>query len=312
MDITFGTMFGQMTGIFLLLLIGFVLKRYWILPGDGDVIMSQMTTKLFLPALIFYTFLEECTVANLREYGSWMLYGALFQMISIGIAVLVSRLLVKDDEGIRGVFRYCIAFPNTGGVGTPIVLALFGHLGLFQYQIFQLVNVIACYTWGVAQLTPPRFRHPAKESWKNLISPVNIGMIAGGILGLSGVGDLLPEAIHTTFQSVGNCYSVVAVILGGFVIGKYHLYKLMGDKRVYVFAFLRLIVIPAAFLVVLSFLRVPQQLLVLACLTYACPCGVNAVVYPVSYGEDAHTGASLVLVTSVLAVFTIPLLFAII
>lgn len=311
MDISFGTMFSQMLGIFMLLVIGFALKRYWLISEDGDVIMSQLITKLFLPALMFYTFLEECTVANLKEYGSWMLLGALFQMVSIGIAILFSKLLAKGDENLEGIYKYCLAFPNTGGVGNPIILSLFGHLGLFQYQIFMLFNIIACYCWGVQQLIPSQYRYPMKEAWKNLISPVNIAMVVGGILGLTGIGDLLPDAIHTTLQNLGNGYSIVAVILVGFVIGKYHLYKLVREKRTYLLTLLRLILIPCGFMLMLRFFELPPMLLTLVCLTYACPCGMNAVVYPVSYGEDAHAGASLILITSVLSVFTIPLLFAI-
>ena len=311
MDITFGTMFGQMIGIFMLLVIGFVLKRYKFLSADGDVIMSQLLTKLFLPALMFYTFLEECTIANLKEYGSWVLLGALFQMASIGLAILLAKPLAKGDKNLEGIYKYCLAFPNTGGVANPIVLSLFGHLGLFQYQIFLLLNIIACYGWGVLQLIPSQYRYPIKDAWKNLISPVNIAMVIGGILGLTGIGELLPSAVHTTMQNLGNCYSIIAIILVGFVIGKYSLNKLVRNKRTYLLTLLRLILIPCAFLLVLSFFEVPAMIVILVCLTYACPCGMNAVVYPVSYGEDAHAGASLILITSVLSVFTIPLLFAI-
>ena len=312
MDITFGMMFEQMAGIFLLLFIGYVLKRYFILPDEAGTVLSQVTTKLFLPALIFYTFMEECTVANLQEYGSWMFIGAVFQAIGIALGIVLSKWLAKGDELLSGIIRYVIAFPNTGAVGTPVVLALFGHLGLFQYQLFTLSATITCYGWGVAQLAPPQYRHTPKDQWKQIVTPVNVAMALGGVFGLTGIGSRLPQIVHTTIQNIGACYSVVAIIVAGFIIGKYHLFKLLRDKMAYLISIIRLVIIPIAFLLALRLLKVPDMLLTLACLTFACPCGVNSIVYPVSYGQDAYAGASLVLITSVLSVFTIPLLFVII
>lgn len=312
MNITFGMMFEQMTGIFILLLIGYILKRFFVLPDEAGSVMSQATTKVFLPALIFYTFLEECTLANLKAYGSWVLMGALFQAIAIVLAILLAKWLAKGDEALTGLYRYVLAFPNTGAVGTPVVLALFGHLGLFQYQLYMLAATITCYGWGVSQLAPPQYRQEPKDRWKQFVTPVNAAMVLGGILGLTGAGSYLPQVIHTTIQNLSGCYSVVAILVAGFIIGKYHLYKLVRDRMAYVITALRLIVIPIAFLMVLKLMHVPDMLLTIACLTYACPCGVNAIVYPASYEQDAYAGASLVLITSVLSVFTIPLLFVII
>ena len=47
------------------------------------------------------------------------------------------------------------------------------------------------------------------------------------------------------------------------------------------------------------------------CLVYACPCGMNTVVFPAAYGQDTRPGASLTLVTSTLAVITIPILMSV-
>ena len=42
---------------------------------------------------------------------------------------------------------------------------------------------------------------------------------------------------------------------------------------------------------------------------YACPCGLNTIVYPATYGGDTKTGASMACISHTLSVITIPLMY---
>ena len=310
MTITFGTMLNQMTGLFVLLVIGSLMNRLRLLPAEAETVLSRISTKLFLPALMLFTFMEECTVENLINYGDLMLYGGIFQLTGIFAAILVAKLLAKGQPALEGIYRYALSFPNTGGFGNPIVLALFGHAGLFQYQLYLLLNSFFCYSWGISQLMPAHHRGGWKDQLKKLFNPVLISIFLGAFLGLTGLATLVPSAIHTTLENLGNCFSIVSLHLTGFVIGDYRILELIRDKRTYCMAAVRLVLIPGAFLMVLRALHLPDMLCLWTCLVYACPCGMNTVVFPAAYGEDTRPGASLTLVTSTLAVITIPLLVA--
>lgn len=311
MTITFGMMLNQMTGLFVLLVIGYLMNRLHLLPPEAETVLSRISTKLFLPALMLYTFLEECTVENLTNYSSLMLYGGMFQLISIFLAILLARLLAKKQPYLEGIYRYAMSFPNTGGFGNPTVLALFGHAGLFQYQLYLLLNSFFCYSWGVTQLMPVHHRGGWQEQVKKLFNPVLISIFLGALLGLTGAANYIPSAIHTTLENLGNCFSIVSLILTGFVIGDYRITEIIREKRTYWMAAFRLVLIPGAFLIVLRLLHLPDMLCLWTCLVYACPCGMNTVVFPAAYGEDTRPGASLTLVTSTAAVFTIPLLLTV-
>ena len=137
-----------------------------------------------------------------------------------------------------------------------------------------------------------------------------ISIALGAFLGLTGLATLIPSAIHTTVENLGNCFSIVSLLLTGFVIGDYQILDLIREKRTYWVAAVRLVLIPGAFLLVLRALHLPEMLCIWTCLVYACPCGMNTVVFPAAYGEDTRPGAGLTLVTSALAVVTIPLLMA--
>lgn len=310
MEITFGTMFNQMTGLFALLLAGYLMNRLKLFPEQMEAVVSRLITLVFLPALMLYTFMEECTVENVREYGVWMIYGGIFLLVSLAVSLILAKCLARGNTHLENIYKYVVAFPNTGGVGTPIVLALFGTAGFFKYQIFLLLSILATYTWGIAQLMPSSFGGKWTERLRGLCNPVCIAMAAGAVLGLTGIAKYLPQAIPDTLQNVGNCYPVMAMILSGFVIGDYRVREIAGDWSVYVVTAFRLVVIPCLFLAALRFFHASQMLCVMTCLSYACPSGMNTVVYPAACGEDTRPGASLILITSTLAVLTIPCIYA--
>ena len=182
---------------------------------------------------------------------------------------------------------------------------------LFQYQLYLLLNSFFCYSWGISQLMPADHRGGWKDQIMKLCNPVLLSIFLGSVLGLTGLASWVPGAIHTTLENLGNCFSIVSLILTGHVIGNYRILTLIREKRTYWMAALRLILIPGAFLVVLRALHLPDMLCLWTCLVYACPCGMNTVVFPAAYGQDTRPGASLTLVTSTLAVITIPILMSV-
>lgn len=308
MVVAFEMVFSQMVGLFILLLIGYCMNRRRKLPKEAENVLAQLSTKLFLPALVFTVFLEECTLENLMKYSSWVLYGALFPAICILMAILLARPMARGKSYVEKVYRYALVFPNAGGFATPIVMALWGSEVFFQYQLFMLPVNIFCYSWGVAQLMPEGSQGNWRDKLGNFCNPVFLATLLGMVLGLTGINDYLPDLIHTSLQNLSNCYTPVTLILTGFVIGDYHVKELVVSGMSYVFAALRLMIIPGVFVIVLRLLHASDMLCVLICLIYACPCGMNTVVYPAAYDEDTQMGASLVLITSTLSVFTIPLL----
>ena len=238
--------------------------------------------------------------------------GAAFSLVSIGLSLVLGGVLARRDRFLTGIYRYSLAFPNTGGVGTPIVLALYGTQGLFRYTLFLMANGILTYSWGVSQLIPHERRE--KPSWREflrgLFTPPFTATIAGVLLGLTGAVELLPPIVPETVHNVGSCYTVVVLLMTGYVIAGYGLGGILRERRSYLIALLRLLVIPCVFLAVLRLAGAPDQLRTLVCLAYACPCGMNTVIYPASCGEDSGPGASLNLISTALSVVTLPCVYA--
>ena len=76
-------------------------------------------------------------------------------------------------------------------------------------------------------------------------------------------------------------------------------------------AALRLLIIPLAMTTLLRFFVKDSSVLLYVLCFLGMPLGLNTIVIPAAYGVDTKAGASCALISSALAVVTIPLLFLI-
>ena len=80
----------------------------------------------------------------------------------------------------------------------------------------------------------------------------------------------------------------------------------------YLFTLLRLIVYPLLAVLGVKLLGGGLFVATLAVLAFSGPSGMNVVVFPASYGRDCRTGASIVLLSSIGSIITVPLLYALV
>lgn len=309
---TFLSALEQMSRILLLLSIGFLFNKLHLLPKTTEGILSRFVTMLFLPCLNLYTNMMECHLTSLVSYGSLVLAGAALCLGSMALSYPLARLFGGRNPYMQGLFRYALTFPNTGAVATPLVLAFFGTAGLFKFNLFWFTGMIMTYTWGIAQMQPDLHKGSV---WKNLlkcINPATMAMAAGMVLGLIGAKNWIPSIFTGTVKELGNCYVTIGLLLTGFSIADYPLRQILGSLRTYLYAAVRLIVLPVLVVGILILCKASSELCIMAALAFSGPCGMNAVIYPAAYGEDCKTGASMVLVSSVCSVATIPLIYALV
>lgn len=307
---SFLTTLEQMIRIVLLLAIGFSFNKLHLIPKSAEPVLSKFVTMLFLPCLTLYSYATECDFQSLLTYSQWTLFGGAFTAIAVGIGYLLAGRFAGGNEYLKGVYRYSLAVPNTGAVATPLILAFFGTAGLFRFQMFSFVLGIVTYTWGIMQLQPAHGRHDLMFYIRRILSANFVAMLIGICLGLTGAKNWMPTVILGTIDELGGCYVTVSLLLTGFTIADYPMHEVVGNRKVYAFSLLRLILIPGFFLVLMKLINADSMLSVLVVLAASCPCGMNTVVYPAAYGEDCKPGASMVLISSLLSVVTVPIMYA--
>ena len=301
---TFQSALGTTLLLFTFLLIGYVLRKRELLPRAADTVLSRLENMIFVPAVVISTFMTRFTADNIGRRGSYILVSCIVALVTLPLALAVGRLLGKDEAEER-IFRYSAMIPNFSFFGIPLVSGTLGEEALFDYLIFCIPMYVICYSIGVVWLIPSE--NGAKVSLKSFVNPICVSLLVGMAFGLAGVR--LPGFLDTALSQASGCMGPVAMILTGFVVAGYGIRNLLGDRRIYVMAALRLLIIP--FVVTMMFrlvLKDSPVLLYVLCFL-AMPLGLNTIVIPAAYGGDTRIGASCALISSVLAVVTIPVLF---
>lgn len=304
---TFQATLSPMLMMFFCILVGYLLARGKVLPGDTETVLSKLESWVFLPALILNTFMEYCTPATIRAYGGLMATSVLLMAAAILIATVLSGAFVREGYQ-RGVYKYALAFGNFGFMGNAIVPAIVGEAALYPYLLFTLPLQVGAYTWGMGVLIPRDKQTGGR--WKKLVNPVVISMLLGAVIGLGGLGRFMPGFAVTALKNLGGCMGPVAMLLTGVVVARYDFSALLKNRKVYVAAALRLLVLPGLYTAALVLLGVGETTILMALFAFATPLGLNTVVFPAAYGGDTSTGASMAMISHTLSVLTIPLMYA--
>lgn len=315
---TFLATLTPMLTLFLCIAVGFISAKTKILPESASKTMAKMETWIFCPALSFMTMVRFCTVDTISTHATNIVMATISVTCAMAIAIPLAKVFVKKDCPERGVYAYALAFANSGYVGDPIVLALFGEEGLAYYKLFCLPLSIVIYTWGISVLTPKT--EEKGGTLKRLLNAPTVAMLLGVVFGLTGIGKYLPTFVVSSLDTLKACMGPVAMLLAGVTIAKYDFLGMLKKKKVYVATLLRLTAIPAVLIAVLFGaktlagavfgLSIENDVLFLCFFATAAPLGLNTVVFPEAYGGNPETGASMAMISHTLCVISIPLMYA--
>lgn len=302
----FSATLNQMFVLFTFMYLGYFLNFKGILPLNTSIALSRLETNVLVPCLVFNTFYKYCTVENVSQKWSYIVYGTIITIASIVIGVFLSKLFAKDNY-LQKIYTYSFAVANFSFMGNAVVLGIFGEDTLFDYMIFTLPLCLYVYSFGTASLIPKKENESNKFSFKVFLNPICMSMLFGTIAGLIGVP--LPKFLVTAISSAGACMSPLAMILTGFVVANFSIKTLAKVKRIYLASILRLIVLPIIFVLVLKLFKTDSTVIMLTLCATAMPLGLNTVVFPAAYGGDTTPGASMALISHLMSIITIPIMF---
>lgn len=302
---TFVTVLDQMLFLFLCMLIGFVLGKRKLLPKDADTVISRLENYAFTPALIIHSFQNYCTVQNVVNYASYILYNLLFLGLSVGIAFLLAPS-IADKKEEEGIYRYSFAMTNISFMGNSIAQGLFGDAFLFRYLIFTLPANVFIFSAGIIWMMPNNHRFSVKQ----LLNPMFIAIAVGMLLGLTQIP--LPAFVTKAISAGAECFSPLAMVLTGFVISKFDIKAMLMRKKVYAVTAIRMLVMPLLYLLLCRVLHLQNELVILVMIFSAMPLGLNTIVFPAAYGGNTSIGAGMAIISNVIGILTVPLMLSLV
>ena len=227
---TFTATLTPMLTLFVCIALGFILSKCKILPEGSGKVMAKMETWIFCPALNFTTMAYFCTVDSIGEHLINIILSSLGVLLAVGISIFLSPFFVKEKGPERGVYNYALAFANSGYMGDPIVLAMFGDVALAFYKLYCLPIQLMIYSWGISVMTPVTEKRGG--SWRRLLNAPTIAMLLGMAVGLSGAGKYIPGFVTNSLDTLKVCMGPVAMLLAGVTIAKYDFLSMLKNKKV--------------------------------------------------------------------------------
>ena len=169
-------------------------------------------------------------------------------------------------------------------------------------------------------LIPSENAENAKRSFfdrvKPFVNPMFISVLIGAVIGLTGLGKIMPAPITQVVTTAGDCMSPIAMILTGMTIGKIPLCGLFKNWRLYFVATMRIVVYPLLFLGLFALLTllpknsfITDTFLICGTCVVSMPIGLTSIFVPTAYGKDTTDAAGMALISHLFSILTIPLMF---
>ena len=306
-----------MLTLFFCIALGFGATKAKLLPDNASKTMAKLETWIFVPALNIATMMRFSTVESISAHATNIILAAICVGIAIAIAIPLARLFVKEGGSELGIYSYALAFANSGYMGDPIVLSMFGDEVLAYYKLFCIPVNILIYTWGASVLTPTS--ENSGNPLKKLLNPPTISIFIGVALGLVNAGSFLPVFFTSALDSLKVCMGPVAMLLAGVTVAKFDVLEMLKNKKVYIATALRLLVIPSVLVGVLFGIKtlanfafglsIGNDVLFLCFFSTGAALGLNTIIFPEAYGGNPKTGASMAMISHSLCVITIPIMY---
>jgi predicted permease len=297
---------GFVFPVFALMLIGWAVGRFDVLPAEAVTHLNAFTVRLALPTLLFQ-FVAEAAWRTLWQPA----FAAAF---AGGIAVVFTTTILAGrpnhrltDRTIRGLGA---AYANTAFMGIPIAQALFGAAGLAAAVIASLLTVTVLFAISILLLELDRNgAGSSTAAWRGALSavarnPLVVGPVAGGLWTLTGIA--LPEPVRRLTSALGATASPVALVTIGLFLA--HAPARDAGTRAGTLCLAKIVAQPLATAAFVILLRVPAPWGPLAILISAMPTGTGPFMLAKLYDHDAVTTARVILITTLLSALTIPLL----
>ena len=283
--------------IFLLVAVGFVLKRIHIVGPQGQKNINDMVIYVILPCNILRAFLDSPAEGSFLSYLEVLLISVFIQIFCVIYGKVVFR---KETEGRQKCLRYGTICSNAGFLGNPIAEGVYGAEGLMLASIYLIPQRIMMWSSGLAVFSGTSDK---KQTLKKVLThPCILACILGIICMLANVQ--LPPGLDGMVTALGNCNTAMSMMVIGMILADINV-KDFWDKTVVKYTVHRLVVIPAAVYAVCRFLPLDRTAFGICVLLAAMPAGATTSILAEKYEMEPAFATKMVIFSTLLSLPTI-------
>lgn len=292
----------QVLILYIMIAVGFICDKTGLYQEKAARMTNDLLFYIVTPAIITQSFLSmELT----KENATALLISAVCGFAMHGAAILISLpFFRKGNREENAVYQYASVYGNVGYMALPMAQALLGAPGVFYCSACLIPFNVVCFTHGVAVMSGG-----THFNWKKLLfNPGTISVAIGLPLYLLEVK--LPAVLADPISFIAGLNTPMAMIMFGTYLANTDLKTMFREKKIYLAAILKLLVLPSLMLLIFRLCGISGALLTACIISASAPTANNTVMFAAKYGRDTGLASKTVAVITFLSILTMPLMIA--
>ena len=291
--------------LFLLMLCGYICRKLGIIDNAASKNLSKLIITVGQPMMIIGALNNASFSRENLKTALWAALIGVGMHVIMGLAAFLLYRKGKDVNHAK-LMEFGIVFTNCGFLVFPILDSIYGgNFGSFMGAFYLISFNVFIWTWGIVILA--REREDIKLTPKKAI--LNYGTVPCAI----GIAVYLlkffvqiPQPIGSFFNYLGNLCTPISVLITGGLLATISLKEMFKNKSLYVFSFLKLLVIPAVICVLAKLLGLSDTYIILCTVMAGLPCASTVTMLAELHDIEPGYASQTVGMTSLLTTATLP------
>ena len=292
--------FNVVLPLFLCIALGYVLRLLNMLEETTQKNLNKLCFKVFLPIHVF----NSIYTTNISSAFN----GLLVVLTACGVLAIFAGMMVlvpkiEQDDAKRGVMIQAIFRSNYALFGLPVVSSLCGEdkvgpASLLISLIVPMFNVLAVVCLETFRGGKPDVKKMMKGIATN---PLIIGSVLGILFNMLNIP--IPAGVHKSIVDLGRVATPLALVALG---AGFQFRRISGYTRQLIICITgRLVAAPLLMLTIAALLGLREELLVPVLAVFGSPVATSSYTMAEQMNGDGTLAASLVVLTTALAIFTV-------
>ena len=288
--------------LFTIVILGYAACKLGYMGDEFDKKLSSIVVDITCPLLVLSSVMGK-ELPDRTLIMPLLGVGFLTYIILLVFGFWVPRLITKNHDD-RGMIGFALMFANVGFIGYPIVASIFGPEAVFYAALLNMPNTFFIFTAGV-MLVKGEYSHKQFNP-KVLVSPTMLGAFAAAIIVALGIHT--PEMIARPVTMVGNVTVPASLMIIGSSMAKLPVREIIGSPKVYVTAFIRLVVVPVSLYFLFRMCGVGELINNVNTVVIAMPAASFGTMFCLKFGRNPSLMTEITFITTMGSIITIPLI----
>lgn len=290
---------NQIFKMLLLMLVGYLCYRLKLMDQNSNKVLANLLLMVINPVLVIMSLQTDYSL----HLVSGLLTAFALAAVSHLAAILITRIFIKPSGNPDySIDRFSCVYTNCAFMGIPLAQSIFGSDGVLYITAYSVIFNLLAWTHGVSVMTGAS---SLKDLKKGLRSPMIIACTLGLILFFTQVR--VPSVIADTMNYIGGMNTPLAMMIAGASVAQTNLLQMLRNKKIYVLTLIKLLLVPAVTLGILTLIRADFAVACTILLASACPSAATCTMFALRFQKNYRHASEIYAFTTLCSLATIPL-----